>query len=131
MVLDTLLGWGIRKVYNINNTLLKVDGKVARYMGLTRNDYYKKCSSDIDLTNASIPVLNIVSDDDPLIPKKVIEFLKYISFKNKNLISIITARGGHVAWLSNTFGAAWLPHLILDYGNVITSKPLWKTAEQS
>ncbi len=76
-------------------------------------DYYQQSSSKNLLKRIQIPMLLIISQDDPVVDTKFIESMES---KGKTKI-VVTKTGGHVGFLSNNIfkGFRWMDDVILKY----------------
>lgn len=74
-------------------------------------DYYSRCSAKNFIDNIHIPTFILYSKDDPVISRRT--FLKLP--KKNHFDTVITAKGGHVAWLGYTRKCCqyrWMDNLI-------------------
>lgn len=79
-------------------------------------DYYTQCSSKHFIGNITLPTFLLYAKDDPVITRR-----SFLSLPNKiNFDTLITEKGGHVAWLGHTekrFGYRWMDQAILKWLN--------------
>ena len=61
--------------------------------------YYDKMATQRDLFNVKIPFMILTSKNDPLLPDDTIVDILMASNKNKNIIPIVTEKGGHLGWI--------------------------------
>lgn len=83
----------------------------------TVKDYYNDCSSYKWLEHINVPFLSISAEDDPLIQAPINYYATKAALKNKNIIAIVTKKGGHVAWIDR-FGHSWAIDRIVDFINL-------------
>ena len=73
----------------------------------TVDAYYEHASVSQRLHSIAIPTLFLSAHDDPIVPGDLIP--RQAIAENPNLAAIVTARGGHCAWLEarDVFGSSW------------------------
>jgi predicted alpha/beta-fold hydrolase len=74
-----------------------VTGPVHGFSGA--KDYYTRSSSIRFIENICVPTLLLSAEDDPFLPREVLERVREIAARNSYLRPHFTARGGHVGWV--------------------------------
>ena len=77
-----------------------VTGPVHGFEG--SHDYYTRSSSIHFLRDIAVPTLLISAEDDPFLPKEVLQSVASIAADNPKLTVRFTPHGGHVGFLSGT-----------------------------
>lgn len=65
--------------------------------------YYMDNSCFYDFEKIKVPLLCMTAMDDPIISRKIPIYSIEGAKNNKNIISIITERGGHLGWMTNLY----------------------------
>jgi predicted alpha/beta-fold hydrolase len=131
-VFDSLLGMGPHDLCAKNialpyvgsaknaHTLTAVDACVAKQLRFPSvREYYAACGSLVEFAATEIPLLYLMSDDDPLLAGMT-SFATKASVDNPNIIAVVTRRGGHVAWLRNDL-TSWVPDVVAEYVNGVST----------
>jgi predicted alpha/beta-fold hydrolase len=74
-------------------------------------DYYARSSSLQVLAKIRVPTLLLSAIDDPFLPAVVLEDVRRTAAKNPSLEVDLTARGGHVGWVT---GPPWRPRYHME-----------------
>jgi predicted alpha/beta-fold hydrolase len=75
-----------------------VTGPVHGFAG--SNDYYTRSSSIHFLDRISVPTLLVSAEDDPFLPRQVLDRVRAVAARNPRLTVQFTRHGGHVGFLS-------------------------------
>ena len=77
-----------------------VTGPVHGFSG--SHDYYVKSSSIAWIDKIRVPTLLLSAEDDPFLPRRVLDQVRAIAGENRNLHLRFTRFGGHVGFLSGS-----------------------------
>lgn len=96
--------------------------KMAGYQSV--DDYYKYSSSSYYIDKVEIPMLLVNSQDDPLVPEKLLETpKKYVNRPNNKALFVLSQFGGHLGFyeggLFRRATQTWLNKVILQYINAV------------
>lgn len=70
------------------------------------DDYYEDCKLDKHVSKINVPFLSIFTEDDPVIPFHAINLKEYQM--NKNLVTVISKKGGHLGFFSGVIPQRWI-----------------------
>lgn len=103
------------KIKESKNDLWKMDKDVISKLYGYDNvyEYYYEMSCEKEIKNINIPTLFLNNAEDPICLKEVIPIDEII--KNKNCISLVTERGGHIEYLSDWDQKWWAFELSMYY----------------
>jgi len=84
-------------------------------------DYYESCSAVYVIDKINVPVLSIISEDDPFV-KETIAHYEFAHMANKkHWCTVVTDRGGHIGWMEGGgCGKPWVYRLPLDFCNILS-----------
>lgn len=101
-----------RKWIKDHTYITTIDEGIAKSYGFTDVlDYYNQYSTKKEMMDCKIPMLYIMSKDDPLL-RGFYDIICHVCSKNPNAFAIVTQRGGHVAWI-DCKGEQWIPSVII------------------
>ncbi|XP_059173587.1 monoacylglycerol lipase ABHD2-like [Physella acuta] len=90
----------------------------------TLDDYYYHNSSCHYLCNIKIPLLVVNAEDDPIVPKELLECPLQASKCLPHMIFAVTKHGGHLGFFENGIvhpdSLTWMDRLIIEYADAIT-----------
>jgi predicted alpha/beta-fold hydrolase len=81
----------------------------------TLDEYYRKVSCVDDLGMIRVPMLSIISADDPLIPPALGALAADAARLNSYIIHVATQRGGHLGWRQGWRAESWMQRAIVEY----------------
>lgn len=91
-----------QKILNSRN-IRSLDESMLPLMGYNYGEldkYYMDNSCFYDFEKINIPLLCMTAMDDPIISRNIPKYSIEGAKNNKNIISIITERGGHLGWVT-------------------------------
>lgn len=100
------------------------DRRVALQLGYVKvEDYYRAMSSHRAFGAArDVMILNVMARDDPALPASTEHLLITAALANEHVITVITDRGGHVAWLQEIKSGSWVVGLVLEWIRALENK---------
>ncbi len=75
------------------------------------DDYYRRSSSIRFLHDITVPTLLLSAEDDPFLPRRVLDRVRGIVASKPILETDFTAHGGHVGWIA---GQPWAPEYQME-----------------
>lgn len=98
------------------NSIQDIDAETAAKLNgySCVEDYYEDCSSYNWLEKVNVPILCMSSLDDPVITRTMNYHSIKIAFQNKNIIAVITKKGGHVGWIDR-YAHSWGIDRMVDF----------------
>lgn len=75
------------------------------------DDYYRRSSSIHFLSGVAVPTLLLSAEDDPFLPRSVLDKVREVAASNPVLDIDFTPHGGHVGWIA---GQPWFPRYEME-----------------
>ena len=114
--------WSLDEILSGNTTDEFDTAFTCKAMGYkTRQEYYTDISSGLRIEDVKVPLFAINAEDDPLIDPRALPRKAHLS--NKNLLFLVTKRGGHLGWVDGVFNLRrWHLPIVVDFVKWIADK---------
>lgn len=101
---------------NLISTFSQLNHFIARLQGYDDIEaFYEALSSHREMLQVNIPLLNVASEDDPILPASTLQLYRKAAESHDNVITVLTQRGGHVAWLSPILERPWIVPVVYEF----------------
>jgi predicted alpha/beta-fold hydrolase len=90
-------------------------------------DYYERSSSIRFLERIRVPTLLVNAEDDPFLPRMVLDEVSRIASLNPHLTLAFPARGGHAGFVGGRYPWAasfWMEGYVMDWFNSVMSRAM-------